>query len=1244
MSLVLLIIKPAVIHSQELQIDKKEATALVIKNARFTGLTLPDVEEAIVSDAFIDKFAGTKMVYLQQAYKKIAVAGRIKVLAFKDDKIVSANGEFIPKIALKVNNPDGVVGIDPGTAVTKAAAHVARPLPNGLLPESNENLNGKTLFPTYNISYEPITAKTVWIADKDERLVLCWQVFIAPVATSDYWLINVNAKTGEVIGKENLTVYEKAIIPADNREHSANVTDKLPQIPGTGNSAKAVTGATYRIIPFPAESVIHPGGTPVLVTDPWNNAGANNPATTIGWHFDGVLYHDSTKGNNVWAKEDRAGNDGSGRAAVSSTTQPSLSFDFPFNDQVQPVTTNNQSFAITQLFYWNNIMHDIAYQYGFDEVAGNFQNTNLARGGVAGDYVRADAQDGSGTNNANFSTPEDGLRPRMQMYLFNSSQSRTLKIYTPSSLAGYKTGVQGNVSTANNLNNVGPAAGAIVLYGDANNQGCTALSGAPLTGKIALIDDGGCNYTAKIKNAQVAGAVGVIVVKATSGTPSVMSGSDNTITTPAIMITMSDGAAIKAAITSGETVTGSMSIVNIDGDIDNGVVAHEYTHGISNRLTGGPSNADCLINKEQMGEGWSDYFALMTTTNWATAQVTDGSLLRPIGNYVTGQSVTGSGIRTYPYTTNMNRNPWTYGMVSTSTNGEPHAIGEIWAATLWDMTWNIIQMKGINPDLYNASATGGNSIALKLITEGMKLQACRPGFLDGRDAILKADSILYAGQYSCAIWKAFARRGMGILAIQGSSDNYTDQLADFTVPTGFVKKQVDKTMADQNEVLTYTLTANCKCVPMTNFKITDTLDTNVTYISGGTYNAANRTVTFDVPSLTEGQTQSFDLHVRVNSNSYTAPAQLLDEPVSGTTLPATFVATATGTGAWSSSATRAHTGTNSLKAIDSNVPSRQVLTSSGSYNITGLATLSFWHYFDTEESYDGGVVEVSSDLGATWQDVGKYMTQNGYNSIVGAGSGGGFSGSSGSFIQTVVNLSAFKNKTIKIRFVFTSDDYVGVDGWYIDDISLRSEAGIYNLATLLNNTDTRQSSSDASTFITANFPLVWGDFTVNKMGAKAVVRWTTMQEEKTSYFVVERSTNGRGFQSIGSLKAAGHTAGLSDYSFIDSKPYNGINYYRIKQVDFDGRSGLSPTRNVSFGDDTNMFVISPNPATDKITITVSGGKPSTFNIYTAVGEKVGTFKATGPVTNYNVNRLSKGMYLLQAVSEEQVMVQKFVVE
>ena len=99
----------------------------------------------------------------------------------------------------------------------------------------------------------------------------------------------------------------------------------------------------------------------------------------------------------------------------------SLDFDNPidFNEHSQ----SYRDAATTNLFYTNNMIHDLAHHYGFDEASGNFQANNYGRGGTGGDYVRAEAADGNGTNNANFGTPvTDGGTPRMQMYLWPGTQ------------------------------------------------------------------------------------------------------------------------------------------------------------------------------------------------------------------------------------------------------------------------------------------------------------------------------------------------------------------------------------------------------------------------------------------------------------------------------------------------------------------------------------------------------------------------------------------------------------------------------------------------------------------------------------------------------------------------------------------------------------------------------------------------------------------------------------------------------
>ena len=195
-----------------------------------------------------------------------------------------------------------------------------------------------------------------------------------------------------------------------------------------------------------------------------------------------------------------------------------------------------------------------------------------------------------------------------------------------------------------------------------------------------------------------------------------MGGSDNTITIPAFSILKSTADTIKAYRASGIAVSITLKRApQIDGDLDNTVVSHEYTHGISNRLTGGQNKATCLGYKESssMGEGWSDYVSLMVTTNWATSRVKDGfNIPRPIGNYAAGLTPAFGGIRYYPYSPDFNVNPWTYDSLANSSriiNGsilnryDPHTPGEVWCNMLWTMTWDIIGHDGINPSITDAS-------------------------------------------------------------------------------------------------------------------------------------------------------------------------------------------------------------------------------------------------------------------------------------------------------------------------------------------------------------------------------------------------------------------------------------------------------------------------------------------------------------------------------------------------------------
>jgi extracellular elastinolytic metalloproteinase len=401
------------------------------------------------------------------------------------------------------------------------------------------------------------------------RAVLAWHSYV-DVGPNEWYEMLVDAKTGELLYRYNLY-------------------------------ADVAQGTVFRENGFGQRTLESFVGDTVI-------------NTAAGWMGTSTV----TTGNNVEAYLDSDANNqpdavNTADLQIGHAFSSIQNFTFPFTPGVDPRT--QRAAAVANLFYFNNIMHDFSYQLGFTESAGNFQTNNFGRGGTGNDSVRAEAQDGSGTNNANFGTPPEGQRPRMQMFLFT----------------------RGTTSTADDL----------------------------------------------------------------------------------------------------------------DGDQDGDVVLHEYGHGISNRLVGGPANTSCLGGTQAgaMGEGWSDY--------WAATFYGNGV----IGEYVTNNLT--RGIRRAAYT--VPANPVHDSYADLGVGGfEVHSDGEVWAATLWDLRQTL-----------------GAAISDRLVLQGMKFTPCSPSFLNARDGILMADQNINGGANRCIIWQVFARHGMGVSA-QGN--NGTTHVAATDVP------------------------------------------------------------------------------------------------------------------------------------------------------------------------------------------------------------------------------------------------------------------------------------------------------------------------------------------------------------------------------------------------------------------------------------------------------------------------------
>jgi hypothetical protein len=342
----------------------------------------------------------------------------------------------------------------------------------------------------------------------------------------------------------------------------------------------------------------------------------------------------------------------------------------------------------------------------------------------------------------------------MQMHLWRLGQ---LEVHAPASIAGaYEVGTAAFGAA---LQPEG-VTGDVVLTVPAD--ACAPLTNGPLTGKIALIDRGDCFFVEKVAAAQAADAAAVIVTNNVPNGLIDMAGEDPALIIPAVFITLEDGNLIKGQLPGvNATISGYLR----DADLDNGIIIHEYGHGVSNRRTGGPGSSSCLdsVHGGGLGEGGSDWWALALT---AIASDRRGDL-RGMGNYLIGEGPETAGIRRYPYSADLTVNPHTFESIKIST--EEHDVGEVWATMLWELFWTLVDAHGFDPDVYEGD--GGNNLALQLVMDALPLHGCEPTFLDARQAIFDADTNLTGDANVCRLWLSFAKRGLGASASASTNPN-----------------------------------------------------------------------------------------------------------------------------------------------------------------------------------------------------------------------------------------------------------------------------------------------------------------------------------------------------------------------------------------------------------------------------------------------------------------------------------------
>lgn len=634
------------------------ALAYLEQNKASLGLTAADLTEMKVTGTTVSSLSDVTTIYFGQQLGGIDVFnGLINITVTPNEDVLTVGSRFVTNLAGSITERNARLSAE--QAVQMAAIHLGLALQTPL--QTIEQTSGpaqETLFSDGGISQNPIPAKLVYDASGKE-VRLAWNVIIYQLDGVHWWNVRVDANSGDILSQNDWVSHDHVDPP---------IGDKISaEQPALFAPTPVADGSSYRVYHLPVESPSH--ASPPAPAD--GRTLQNQPADAIGspfgWHdTDGAAGPEftTTQGNNVHAYTDLDGNN-----IPDPDSSPDggsgLDFDFPL-DLAQPPSAYRPA-AVTNLFHWNNLLHDVSYRYGFDEIHGNFQENNDDNGGLGSDAVNAEAQDGMGSNCGNFATPPDGTNPRMQMCVW-------------------------------------------------------------------------------------------------------------TFSTP-----------------------------HRDGDLDNSIVAHEYGHGISNRMVGGPSNVNCLANAEAMIEGWADWQALIMTLENGDL----GTEPRGLGTYVLNQPPTGVGLRPAPYTTDMTVNSYTYADLPGVSGA--HGVGFVWATMLWELNWALIDTHGFDADLYPpalpVNTWSGNQLAHALVMEGLNLTPCSPGFVDGRNAILNADTALTGGENQCSIWAAFARRGLGFSASQGSPNSTNDGVAAFDIPLFCYRLDVAPASQDicQGETAVYTV-------------------------------------------------------------------------------------------------------------------------------------------------------------------------------------------------------------------------------------------------------------------------------------------------------------------------------------------------------------------------------------------------------------------------------------------------------
>ena len=421
------------------------------QNAALYGLSAADVNDLVVLGDSKGGKSGLRMLRMEQQIDGRPVfQSETRFLIDRTGRLISSTGRLVPRARSVAPKPDGgdlgavqaIVKLLAAEGRSADPASFSFPPANGgvwtAVAENDDYVAGT------------IYARQVLFPLGPGQLVQAWALVVFTEGENDWYAI-VDAATGDLLWRKNI---RQSVSAHDARfrvfVQADGVTPADNPAPASPNTVTNGSGTQFPFLP-PTIVSMHTAMDATASPNGWiddcpGGVCTANETQTLGNNTLTCL--DRTAPANVCDTDAASQLDGNGRPTGNPDANTrnrdflgTAPRDYQTNFLPPPQTTaadaevgqtatgagNGSSTgatdifrrgSVTQLFYITNWYHDKLFALGFDEASGNFQNTNFSGMGLGGDRVLGDAQDASGTNNANFSTPPDGVSGRMQMYRF----------------------------------------------------------------------------------------------------------------------------------------------------------------------------------------------------------------------------------------------------------------------------------------------------------------------------------------------------------------------------------------------------------------------------------------------------------------------------------------------------------------------------------------------------------------------------------------------------------------------------------------------------------------------------------------------------------------------------------------------------------------------------------------------------------------------------------------------------------